>query len=764
MPPTIEVNLTSYGNRYGLGYFGRSPRDVKARQTVSEWLSSHTDQAIVKRIVLVQGARGKVSYDARSGCHYWTIAQLDKLTSEVNQVIGNLGPKVTELEEKMTVDIERYNSLMPGEYESLSQTMSAQQTVKDLDDASRKLDEAQRLSSILAKVVRHGDTQVVVPHWSPSVGSVSILHKCGKEFPKELRDYLLEVVKTRGPLWTQFFWKALDDYPCPRHLYEEKCGEMLPAWEGQKPLPMPLHIQTLVKEMTTKSTNPKDWDTLHRGAFAWWQCIISWNFSNRKPVEKVEYPFGLGGRSVSKQNTLSGDQRLARKIDGAVHRALAPMQMALAELVRHIQDSRGGGQPVIKEDGTTTTLSPLSANEIEDRVAQIHDDYVTVSEEVKAEVLDEVSSSNSTKVADDSSNSEQEDITVHSYLGATWYVATSARELNFVLEPISGTDSVAELVMTVTPGHPAFPPNFQDFDKVWLVSMKRAYMPISFSPPLKVIPTALSQAEEVFNLSWAEDGSKVDVKEGKKKKQDDTPAPKASSPAKQTGKKSSSSGAGDDASGSGTKGASAPGGKKIPAIAKENPLQIQNAPKSAGLTDEQKVALKKALELPTDPIDQDVLANMTKEDRRKALAERSLPRWAVTAVLNNPSNLERIMKKELTKESFGKKTADRGTSAQLEWTSLRQKFPGVTLLQRPVSNKEKDLKKSWDSLVRKWGRDSPGLPKPKGSRSNSSADVSAENPRGRSRQRARADPKSDTAGIIDAVKLIGELARAFSGR
>jgi hypothetical protein len=730
----------------------------------------------LKTNVLVQGARGKVSYVARSGCHYWTITQLQQVSDKVNFDVGTLGRRRQELSLKAQVDIDRRNAILPGDVESLRDIQSAQQTQLEIERVDRQLEIYQRLATILGKVEQHGDTQVVVPYWTPSQGGVSIVHKCSVDFPKELRDHLLKVVQTKGPIWSQFFWRSLDVAPCPQHVNKPaECKEVTEVWEGLKPKPMPVFLQNIVKEKVTKTTNPADWDAFHRGLFAWWQCILSWNISHPKRAESVEYPGVLGGRSVAEQKTrLTGDQRTAKQIDAAVARAMAPVTQALEKLVVSSREAQAGVGTATLADGSLINLVSTAA--LEEQINHLYNSYMQVAKTSLANtdpLMGGQSSSTETagvspdtvpSRAEDSSENREEDLELpeigqHTYNGLSWYVCTSWHEIDHVIMPNSVHDSLAELVMCVRPGHPAFPSSYLDsgIPSLWLVSMSRAHVPLACSPPLKVIPTGVSQAETVLDLTWTSLGSKEDKKEGKKKSEGSSGA--ASSSDKASSKKSEKKKSDKDSGASAGEGSSST--KKGNALNEENPLKVQNKPKSAGLTDEQKETLKRALGLPTDPIDQDVLANMSKEDRRAALADRTLPRWAVTAVLNNPSNLERIVKKELTKDNFGKKAADKGTSAQQEWMDLKSKFPGVTLLRQPHSNKEKDLKKAWDALVRKWGRDAPGIPKPKGKR-DTSVD-STGGVRGRSRQRAGAG-SNQISGLNETMKLLGELARAFSGK
>jgi len=766
MPPAIEVNLTSDGNRYGLAFLGRSPRDVRMRHVISMWLSTHNSNTAVKRTVLMQGARGKVHYAAKPGCMYWTPTQLDALIAEATKVLDKLGPQIAELDAKVQVDIDRYNALMPGEVETLGEIQATEHNTKVLSDATERLDHAQSLLDILAKVERHGDTQVVVPYWVQPVPNIYILHKCVEEFPREARDYLFDIVKVKGPIWSQFFWKSFDRFPCPNHVSSyDSCKETLPVYVDGIPQPIPRHIAVLVKESMT-TTNLRDWDLFRRGMYAWWQATLSHNFvKGRKTADQVMVPPELGGRNLTKTNRVSGDQRLQKQINLALAQAMKPVQDALV-LLQQKAGSTETGRSVVAKDGSQILIVDTT------EVAKGID---ALAEEVKS-TLDnppEVETGSSDVSPDELTGGTSEytrsdmlrepEIGMHSYRGALWAIATSSHELTYVMSR-NAADSVAELVLWVGSDHEAFPPNYDDFESVWLVSTDRVLIPAHIDLPKREIQNEYSRTETVWELPVSLRQVKSPTKEdkGKGKKQEEGPASQAVKPAEKSVKpKAKQTTAGSNSQGAEASSSSSPK-KEKPAVQQENPLKVKNVPKSADLTDEQKSALKIALELPTDIISQDDLAAMTQEERRKALSARSLPRWAVTAVLNNPANLERIVKKELTKDNFGKKAADRGSSAQVEWTILRQKFPKVNLLERPVSNKEKDLKKAWDALVRKWGRDVPGLPTPK-AKGGASEDRSSGG-RGRSRSRARASPPDSMAGFIEVAKVIGELARAFGGK
>jgi len=160
-----------------------------------------------------------------------------------------------------------------------------------------------------------------------------------------------------------------------------------------------------------------------------------------------------------------------------------------------------------------------------------------------------------------------------------------------------------------------------------------------------------------------------------------------------------------------------------------NPLKVNGIydkleagkPRSSLLSEDQKGALRTFFKVPP-PLDPGSFSALSKEERKKTSAAQSLPRWAVTAVLRDPGNLPRILKREITKDNFVTKvppmqTAKPGSlppgGCATEWRALREKFKGVGLFVTPRTTREKNLKKGFDALVAKYTPANPSLPKPR---------------------------------------------------
>jgi hypothetical protein len=181
---------------------------------------------------------------------------------------------------------------------------------------------------------------------------------------------------------------------------------------------------------------------------------------------------------------------------------------------------------------------------------------------------------------------------------------------------------------------------------------------------------------------------------------------------------------------SGTKGKEVEGkkeeGKKPdPLVQGGNPLRVKGVPRSSALTEEQKAALRKFFKLSDDSVSPEVWAGYSKKEKRAYTKQRTLPHWAVTAVLRKPENLERVLKGEITKDNFGqqvqpgkgKTTVGQAppkllAEATKAWTDTKAKHAGVGLFARPQSKGEKALKKEYDLLIEKYGR-LPCFPKVK---------------------------------------------------
>jgi hypothetical protein len=152
-----------------------------------------------------------------------------------------------------------------------------------------------------------------------------------------------------------------------------------------------------------------------------------------------------------------------------------------------------------------------------------------------------------------------------------------------------------------------------------------------------------------------------------------------------------------------------------------NPLGVKGNPRSSSLTEVQRTTLRKFFQLPDESVPQEEWERLSKKEKTKARLSRSIPRWAVSAVLQHDSNLEKIVKGDLTKENFNsqvkvtpKTSAPKGdqVEATQSWVDTARKFKGVSLQQRPVTVREKAFKKAYSALLARYG-DLPCFPKPK---------------------------------------------------
>lgn len=83
------------------------------------------------------------------------------------------------------------------------------------------------------------------------------------------------------------------------------------------------------------------------------------------------------------------------------------------------------------------------------------------------------------------------------------------------------------------------------------------------------------------------------------------------------------------------------------------PLRVKNVPRSSVLNEEQKTALKKHFKIDLLPeISADDWEKKTGKEKTALRKSRAIPRWAVQAVVQNPKNLKKVLKGELTKENF----------------------------------------------------------------------------------------------------------------
>nr|UMO80446.1 hypothetical protein [Sclerotinia sclerotiorum narnavirus 4-HC025] len=190
----------------------------------------------------------------------------------------------------------------------------------------------------------------------------------------------------------------------------------------------------------------------------------------------------------------------------------------------------------------------------------------------------------------------------------------------------------------------------------------------------------------------------------------------------------------------------------------ENPLQVKGEPKSKALSDSQRESLRKFFKLKEGLIPAEEWSKMDNKARALAMAERSIPRWATSAVLKRESNLQLILEGKLTKENIGTALETSvpkqkgGSSQALEaWQKLRSDFSGVTLFRNPVTAKEKAFKKRFVTLVAEYG-EQRCFPKLK--------DRPDQQGRGRSQSRGKG-PDDAMGSLIQLATAFGQIARAF---
>jgi hypothetical protein len=154
---------------------------------------------------------------------------------------------------------------------------------------------------------------------------------------------------------------------------------------------------------------------------------------------------------------------------------------------------------------------------------------------------------------------------------------------------------------------------------------------------------------------------------------------------------------------------------RVDPLTKENPLGAKGVPKprTAALTGDQKQALRSFFEIPEERIDPDTWASLNKQERTDARAAMSIPRWATAAVVSDPSNLDLILKGELTKDSKVRQRQVPGDpSCGEQWRVLKGKFAGEVLLDKPLTPRQKAFKKAFDHLATRFPNN-PALPKVK---------------------------------------------------
>lgn len=190
---------------------------------------------------------------------------------------------------------------------------------------------------------------------------------------------------------------------------------------------------------------------------------------------------------------------------------------------------------------------------------------------------------------------------------------------------------------------------------------------------------------------------------------------------------------------------------------KENPLGVRGVPKlRATLSEGEYDSLRAFFKVPTpiSPEDWDLLTNEQRVVERK---KRALPRWAVTSVRSDGNNLQRILDGKITAEKQkGTFSKIQPKQAENAWKSVKGKFPGIALLERPKTTKEKNFRKEFDTLVGKYGSLNC-FPTPK--RSGRTARRS-ESPRREDRGESRS-PFKEITPILELIKEFGAAFAAF---
>jgi hypothetical protein len=196
-------------------------------------------------------------------------------------------------------------------------------------------------------------------------------------------------------------------------------------------------------------------------------------------------------------------------------------------------------------------------------------------------------------------------------------------------------------------------------------------------------------------------------------------------------------------------------------VEEENPLRVKGTPKTKALSDEQRATLRKFFKLEEGIVPKDVWVSLTNKERQKEMAKRAIPRWATEAVLRKASNLQDILEGKITKANANaaprspKVALAKPTAQAMEaWQQLKADFRGVGLFQKPVTSREKAFRKRFDQLVADYGQQ-PCFPKLRSHPEN----------QGRSsRSPGKRPSEGGGSELLDMVRLIGTLTRAFSGK
>jgi hypothetical protein len=203
-------------------------------------------------------------------------------------------------------------------------------------------------------------------------------------------------------------------------------------------------------------------------------------------------------------------------------------------------------------------------------------------------------------------------------------------------------------------------------------------------------------------------------------------------------------------------------GKSEPLLTRENPLRVKGEPKSKALSDDQRKTLRAFFKLKDGLVPHAEWVELSTAEKAAALKERSIPKWATEAVLRSPANLQLILEGKLKKENANSaagtpKVAKTVVSSQAlsAWQQLKSDFKGTALLKSPQSAKEKAFRRRFDQLLADYGQQ-PCFPKLR--------ERPDQQGRASSSAKGSSKPRNQSSDLLDMVKAMGEIARAWSGK
>jgi hypothetical protein len=160
-------------------------------------------------------------------------------------------------------------------------------------------------------------------------------------------------------------------------------------------------------------------------------------------------------------------------------------------------------------------------------------------------------------------------------------------------------------------------------------------------------------------------------------------------------------------------------------VSDENPLNLkgftpykersEKQPRASLLSDDQRATLLSFFQKGFTPPTADEYASLSKQEKSAVSKMMSIPRWAIASVLADPTNLNRVLRGEITKDSGPPKRQETPSDQQdagRAWAKIRDRFKGVGYFSNPLTPREKALAAAVASLREKFPG-SPALPKPR---------------------------------------------------